>query len=117
MTKKFAILCFMAVAFFMVSCASPTAPVRKVSFPTDGPAPKVKVTILEKEPERTDFTISGTLHAGAAGNSLEPGAVIVLMEADLDGTSVRTTYLNGSTSVPHREIKIVIDGLHTRAVQ
>lgn len=36
---------------------------------------------------------------------------------DLNAVSVRTTYLNGSTSVPHREIKVIIDGLHTRDVQ
>lgn len=88
MNKKLGIPGLMTAAFFLLSCASTSAPVTRTRLPTEGPAPKGKVTVLEKEPVRTDFTISGTVNAGAAGYSLEPGASIVLLEADLDGTSV-----------------------------
>lgn len=36
---------------------------------------------------------------------------------DLGNTSLRTNYLNASTTVAKREIKVFIDGLHTRDVQ
>jgi len=36
---------------------------------------------------------------------------------DLNNLSVRTAYLNSSTTIGNREIKVVIDGLHTRDVQ
>jgi len=35
---------------------------------------------------------------------------------DLGATSLRTNYLNSSTTVGRREIKVVLDGLHTRDV-
>lgn len=35
---------------------------------------------------------------------------------DLGNTSLRTNYLNSSTSICHREIKVFLDGLHTRDV-
>jgi len=35
---------------------------------------------------------------------------------DLGDTSLRTNYLNSSTSIGRREIKVFIDGLHTRDV-
>jgi hypothetical protein len=35
---------------------------------------------------------------------------------DTGNTSVRTNYLNASTSVGLREVKVLIDGIHTRDV-
>jgi hypothetical protein len=35
---------------------------------------------------------------------------------DTGNTSLRTNYLNSSTSIGMREIKILIDGIHTRDV-